>query len=242
MRQKNFTCVFPSAENVHLVKDVGMIANTMAREHGWDSRLVCLDKGRDFPYLDIADRLAIDRIADDPGYRRFRDPPRSLDAYLRRRARDIDVLQLFHNTRETRRIAVRFRKLNPRGVVYVKLDADEEWLRREIALVRRDRLRWITEHLVAQVFLRRVPDLLTIETDSARRTFSELYPWSAAKLSVLPNGYDENWLRANGLADPGPEDKEDLVIAVGRVGSPQKNHEMLLQALRSHSSSASSFT
>lgn len=233
MSAKNFTCIFPSAGNVHLVKDVGMIADTLARDHGWDGRLVCLDRGQELSYLhDPVDRLKVDFIPDDPGYRMFRDPPRSLEPYLRSHARSIDVLQLLHNTRETRRIAKSFRRLNPKGKIFIKLDADMEWLTGEIERSRKSPIHWIKEHLLADLFLGRVPDLLTAETGVAVQAVGRLYPRSREKISVLPNGIDERWLCANGFAEIHRDRKEDLVLVVGRIGHHQKNHEMLLGALR----------
>ena len=47
----NFVTLFPQCQNIHLVKDVGMIPYVMHRDMGYDSYVMCYKNG-DYPYLD----------------------------------------------------------------------------------------------------------------------------------------------------------------------------------------------
>ena len=46
-----FLTIFPNAENVHLIKDVGMIPYTLHREYGYDSTIASYKNGV-YPYYE----------------------------------------------------------------------------------------------------------------------------------------------------------------------------------------------
>jgi len=230
--RRNWTCIYPDARNVHLVKDIGMIANVMARSCGYESHFVCLDRERDFSYARDETRwLALQRLPDEPGYRQFRWPPRAVIRHVWKNARRIQVLLLFNHTRETMILGLLYKLLNPRGFLYLKLDANETWLEGE---VRRKESSWFVfmhDFLLPQLWATFVPDLLTAESEVSMRNYLRLHPWCRKRLKLLPNGVDDTWLSANGFGEIDREGKEDLMIYVGRIGTEQKNTEMLLDAL-----------
>ena len=47
----------------------------------------------------------------------------------------------------------------------------------------------------------------------------------------MPNGFDEDLLKTFQVKEKRYEEKENLFITVGRLGTPQKNTEMILEAL-----------
>lgn len=53
----------------------------------------------------------------------------------------------------------------------------------------------------------------------------------ASKLVLLRPGFDQEYLEETGFPEPVYRDKEDLMIAVGRLGAPEKNIAMILEAL-----------
>lgn len=229
---RNFTCVYPDAKNVHLVKDIGMVANVLARSHGYESHFVCLDRGREFTYLeDEARWLKVDLLEDDPGYKQFRWPPRSAMRYLVRNSHRIDVLQLYNHTRETMLLGLIYKFLNPKGFFYLKLDANEPWLLGECVKKESSRKEALVEYLLPHLFARAIPDLLTSESVGSLEAYRRLYPWSSDRLKLLPNGFDDAWFAREGLEEIFPAQKENLAITVGRIGTHQKHSEMLLDAL-----------
>ena len=48
----------------------------------------------------------------------------------------------------------------------------------------------------------------------------------------MPNGFDEELLQSLEIKERSFEEKENLIITVGRIGTEQKNTEMLLNALQ----------
>lgn len=233
-KQRNFTCIFPDAQNVHLIKDVGMIANVLGRTHGYDSHFVCLDRGREFSYLhEEAKWLRLDLIKDSPNYRQFRMAPFSAIRYLMDHAKDIDVLMLLNHTRETMILAAIYKLMNPYGFFYLKLDANEFWLEKECKKKHSSLVRAIYDYFPPHIFVRKIPNLITSESNRSCENFLHIYPWGKEKTKVLPNGFDDVWFNENGLSDIVASDKEKLVISVGRIGTEQKNSEMLLNALES---------
>ena len=51
------------------------------------------------------------------------------------------------------------------------------------------------------------------------------------KLVLLPNAFDEEAFAASGVSERKFQQKENLIITVGRLGTHQKNTEMILDAL-----------
>ena len=62
---KKFVTIFPSTENVHLLKDVGAIPYTFCKHLGYESTLVCIKNG-EYPYKEQYTReLRLDFIEGD---------------------------------------------------------------------------------------------------------------------------------------------------------------------------------
>lgn len=232
MNGRRLVAVYPDASNVHLVKDIGMVANVLARSHGWKSSLLCLDRGRDFPNLsDQARWLDLVQVPDEPGYRQFRWPPKSVLRHVREHAREIDVLQLFNHTRESMTLGLAYRLANPRGFLHLKLDANESWLAGELERKKASRWTALLDFLQPHLWLKLVPDLVTAETSTSLETFARTFPWVRSKLARMPNGFDDQWLEREGLGEIRRDHKENIVLVVGRIGTEQKNTELLLEAL-----------
>ncbi|MEK7391300.1 MAG: glycosyltransferase [Fibrobacterota bacterium] len=223
-----YVCLFPEAENVHLVKDVGMMPAILSERWEVDASLVCLDRGQKFPYLEALDqKLSIRRLENDERYRPGGRMSNSVRAFLRETARDIDVLQLFHFTKESVETARFFRKLNPHGLVYLKLDISPDNFLKDLSSMGG------TWNLPHHWFLASVPTVLSAETELALRVFVHRYPLCKSKTILLPNGYDDGWLGKQGHFLDLRDAKENLLITVGRIGTEPKNSEMLLDSLRS---------
>jgi L-malate glycosyltransferase len=224
-----FVTIFPLAENVHLIKDVGMIPCLMSREQHFDSTLVCFSNSEQMPYLNqITTPLKIHTISREENYCFGSWPAKGVLRYLIRESSSINVLMLFHNNRETRLQALLYKTLNPKGIIYIKLDFDT----REKLETRRGIGRfkgWLSQKF-ENIFLRVIPSLVTVESSTAYTQFLRMYPSAKRKLKVMPNGIDQEWLDARGFNEKS-ENKRNLVLSVGRIGSHQKNSEMLLDCI-----------
>ena len=92
------------------------------------------------------------------------------------------------------------------------------------------------KRLKHKVFFRtlRQVDLLTVETqclyDRLYKEFIDVYDIKL-KLVLMPNGFDEETLKTLSIVEKDFGHKENIMITVGRLGTYQKNTEMLLNAL-----------
>lgn len=227
-----FVSVFPPAENVHLAKDVGMIPQYMAAVAGCRSTLVCQDDGSPMPYAsELTPDLELVRIPLRPEYRFAMSPDPGILDWIKKHAAQIDVLHLFHATRETVRMALAYKLRNPAGSVYLKLDANADYLRTLRVFGRGVSWKARGHNVLLHLFMALVPDLVSAETESVYEMSRRLHPQLGKRLALLPNGVDDRWLSRNCLSGFTASRKEDLAIVVGRIGSPEKNHDMLLEAL-----------
>ena len=225
-----FVTLFPPAQNIHIAKDVGMIPCLMAREQGFDSTLVCFSRSEDMPYLtELAKPLKIHSIAQNAGYHVYRWPAQEVIRYLLCNAKSIDVLHMFHLNRETIIQSLVYKLLNNKGVVYIKLDYSSYCVGDERKCVLTN-LNNYFKYLFRVLFIRLIPNLMTIETSTAYEYFIKAYPSSAQKLKIMPNGIDTYFLERNNFKRCYCK-KENLIISVGRIGSYEKNSEMLLTSI-----------
>jgi glycosyltransferase involved in cell wall biosynthesis len=71
----------------------------------------------------------------------------------------------------------------------------------------------------------------SVETDQAKEYLLKVYPQLKNKLICIPNGVDNLYLEKEIPTKTFPE-KENIIITVGRIGTEQKNTELLLEALK----------
>lgn len=220
---KRWVTLFPPAANVHMLKDVGMIPFVMHREYGYDATLVCFRNEAAYPAAGReAQGLRLRFLEADRKYR-FGRPSAKVLAYLREHAREIDVLNLYHATRESLVYGWWYKRLHPSGLLYIKLDLDaDRFAAQKLQRLRLAGYRW---------YFRRFADIVSCELPSVRDYLSASIPLLAEKLLLLPNGVDGRAIRESGLPARTFGEKENLILTVGRIGAPEKNHEMLLRAL-----------
>lgn len=226
--------VFTLAENVHFAKDVGLIPQYLARRAGFDATLLCGDHGGDLPYArELAPDVRVVRVPVPAGYKLGGRPAPAILREVRARARTTDILHLFHMTRESMQVAMAYKLRNPRGKVYIKLDTTVPWIREWDLFDKRVSRRQRLLGIAGRAFMAAIPALVTAESaetlEEARRIFPEL----GDRLRLAPNGIDDDWLGRHGRMEVDATGKEDLLLVVGRIGTEQKNHEMLLEALES---------
>jgi len=123
-----------------------------------------------------------------------------------------------------------YKMINPKGITAVKLDGYLDPL-----FFSSDSLS-LFKRLKHKVFFRtlRQVDLLTVETqclyDRLYKEFIDVYDIKL-KLVLMPNGFDEETLKTLSIVEKDFGHKENIMITVGRLGTYQKNTEMLLNAL-----------
>lgn len=211
-KHKNFCTVFPDCENIHLIKDVGMIPYIMQKYFGYNSYIVGYNGREILGYLDSDVKgLHYIRITNTG------DTVKDFGKFIVKNAKKIDVLQLYHiTTAANYRWIFLYKLFNPKGYVYLKLDAGEGILE-EFNYHKRDIRTWGKRILLGKC------KLISIET---KKLANKLTREWGIPVHYIANGYysknKENYINYS--------DKKNIICTVGRLGTRQKNTEELLEA------------
>lgn len=141
---------------------------------------------------------------------------------------DLDVLMLFHFKRLSMVLANIVSLLRPTAKIYAK--ADSEFCFSDFVSEYKYPFlkRWLYKRYL------RVLDCVSFETSRGfqKSQTDTFYGVGIKGKSVLmPNGFDEDLMESYGIRRIPQEQKEKLVITVGRIGDALKNTEMLLRAV-----------
>lgn len=226
---RTFVTIFPICENVHLTKDLGQIPYFLHRKFGYDSKIVCYRNSSDYSNIEGEVKGLKLEFIKDTGRISFLE--KSVLAYIYKNAKQIDVLNLYIFSKYTFVYGILYKMLNPKGFLFLKLDgynetfAEGQTVRHSIKKGK-DRIFKRLENM----FLRRV-DLVTIENSTGEMLVKRMYPQINDKVMYLPVGVNDLFLKEAFPARKSFSQKENIILTVGRVGEPIKNHEMLLRAL-----------
>lgn len=163
-----------------------------------------------------------------------------LYTYICKNAKNIDVLMLFHITKCSYWRAYFYKKFNPNGKVYIKADFNLEDYKKEIARTEikpqtmREffrKSREIKEYKKRKKLVE-IADLITYETKNTYEIMKDSYAGvsTKGKTRYLANGYDDLLIEKK-YSLKGYEEKENIFLTVGRLGTFQKNTEFLLKTL-----------
>jgi glycosyltransferase involved in cell wall biosynthesis len=155
--------------------------------------------------------------------------------YIIRNIGKINVLMQIHIMHQSAIIGIIYKLLNPKGILYVKGDGIG------VANInpeqRYKQSKNIKDRLIKQMFVRffRIVDIITVETDNDynRLCKNKIFGIDIAhKTRQMYNGFDKDMLSVINLKVNDFIKKKNIIIAVGRLGSFQKNTEMLLDAAK----------
>lgn len=201
-------CMIPAfpLENVQLLKDRVILPYVCYRAFGESLRLVTKCTG-DYPYLSYLEGAELIPLPEDAPHME------SAVRYVSEHSRDIDLLFLFGARQEYTELARTYKSLRPDGVIYLKLDTNIDWAN---ALP--------LSHKPFADFMQDC-DIISCE---ARRLQSFLYKKWQRPVEYIPNGVYYPLYPA--AEDVRFEDKENIILTVGRLGEAQKNTLLLLYA------------
>jgi glycosyltransferase involved in cell wall biosynthesis len=118
-----------------------------------------------------------------------------------------------------------YKLFNKNAVVYIKMDLSIQNLESQASQPFRQ---FVRNQIFDRFFL---ADIYTVETKICFDRLRSLRPRLAQRLHLFPNGIDFAWLEAQGFLHSKVTDKENILITVARIGTWQKNNEMMLEAL-----------
>ena len=230
MKQKpTFVTVFTETENFHLVKDVGQLPYFMYKTEGYDATLISYQNNVEYPFIDQeVNGLKLNFI---PNKGRFLYFELGVLYYLFNHSKSIAVLNLFHFKKDHILYLLIYKLVNPKGKAYIKLDMDILFFKNYNAfLFSNYRIKnLILKALTSWIF--KLTDLFSVETDQAKDYLLNIYPELQNKLICIPNGVDNLYLDKE-IPIKAFQEKENIILTVGRIGTEQKNTELLLDALK----------
>ncbi|MCM3443751.1 glycosyltransferase [Metabacillus halosaccharovorans] len=204
--RQSLVMLFPECENVHLTKDIGMIPFILYKYYGYDSKLVCYNNG-EYPYLNKEVKgLKLEFLT--KGINKLADG----NHYLESNSISIDILYLWGIYTETISWIDTYKKFNPKGKVYLKLDANVWWM---------NRLELDEKTLKT---LKKC-NVISVESQKLYTYLNKKWP---LKIEYIPNGS----YNFNNRPIINYEEKENTILTVGRLGTRQKATEVLFEGFR----------
>lgn len=222
---KNFTTIFPSAQNVHLIKDVGQIGNFLAAIKKYKATLVCYKNSKDYSFLmSEADNLTIDFI-EQSGKKLFLE--NAVIEYIKTRAKSIDIIHFFHLTKESMYYALLYKTYNSKGKIYIKMDVYNDMLLRGIFYSKKPLFNWVHKR-IEKLFFKKI-NLISAENLLSVQLLKDKYPMLESKTILVTNGVNDQYLKTHFPTIKSNSEKEKIILSVGRIGAKEKNYEMLLR-------------
>ena len=196
--------------NQYLLKDVGLVPYMFHKVFGYDVTMLGCKRG-EYPYLDMLSGLRMEFLQD------CSDEKTHLILnieYLREHHKDMDVLVLYgaYFTYFNEYLRV-YRELRPDGKVYLALDANSLWV---------DSMPWTSSEFMS--FL----DSCDVIATSCRKTWRLLNrKWNRWTINYIPNGF---YNTTNKDISVTYNEKENIILTVGRIGIKEKANHILLEA------------
>ena len=232
MQEKKLTLIFNHFEQEHLGKDVFLVPYYLKKDKGYEVTIVYpfSETNKHFPSVIKGVKLHPLKFRGNKTSNIFY---RELNfiLYLILNAKKIDVLMRFHHTQQTSVMAWIYKLLNPKGKVYVKADMNTQ--QNTYPPLSRNGIKKGLEKIIYNMFIRHV-DIISCETSTVYNMLQDSdlsYFAFKNKLVLMPNGFDEEYLNELNIKEKRFENKENLIITVGRLGSVEKNTELFLHSL-----------
>lgn len=227
-RKKNITCWFDGFSAIHLDKDPFQVPYYLGKLMGYSVTVLypSFSVNKDMPSEINGVKMISVRTRGELAQRNSRFYSYGLYLYLIKHSKEIDVFMTFFRSNSA---CILYKLFNPKGKVYIKGDVNPYAIKKEdfrglkgiLSKTKRDKLNSIV-------------DCFSVETTTALKKYGENgkghYNWEE-RLITLPNGYDEELLKTFNIEEKRFDQKENLMITVGRLGTYPKNTEMLLEAL-----------
>jgi glycosyltransferase involved in cell wall biosynthesis len=149
--------------------------------------------------------------------------------YLFFNAKKIDVLHLFHHREKTYLNFLIYKWRNPNGIAFLKSDMGLNSIKEYEGLVPKKRPKYsVRQWLLNRVFPNL--DVISVETEEGYDYLRRRYSAYQNKFLFMPNGLNLDRMYSL-IPSRAFEKKENIILTVGRIGAPEKNNEMLLNAV-----------
>lgn len=209
--------LFFDIENIHLIKDPGMIPFTLQQYYGWKA-IIPLWQNRKYEYKETYFKnieTPFLKESKSKIMRRF-----EMTKWLIQNALNIDVLHLYFYERWTWIYIWLFKLRNPNGIVYVHCDTDGE------RLIAYDLPESFFKRFVIKKLLLKDKNLKDVLWGIQNKQNCERLhkKWPFINIAYIPNGV--YWNRKLNVKF---ENKKNTILTVARNGDPSKRTDLLLK-------------
>lgn len=210
------------SDEVLLYKDPGMILYSLAEEQGWNADFIYPTDGIKYISNDAYEQYVnLVCVGECHSYKEW---IKACTAYIKEKANEYDVMMFFNYGHVNWRFAKLCKKYNPHIKVYCKLDMSESGFRHfcDGSLLRPLKNLW-------EKYQSRYVDFFTVETKSYYEALKTTSMFKD-RIGYLPNGVSLLGTRVNWRSEK-LQEKEKIVITVGRLGAEEKNNKLLVDAI-----------
>ena len=231
MKDKKFALIFSNVDESHLGKDVFLVPYYWCKVVGASGVIVYPRKKAHAELPPKYRGICLEPLRE---YLKRSKKSYWISAlvYLLREAHKIDILMQFHFSDNTLYIGNFYKLLHPKGFLYIKCDG-EIWLDHFLKILEEGRgFKGVWKRFLVTRLLKKA-DLISIETVTGYEKMQTRKYCGVSlknKSALLSNGFDEDMLHSFSIKERKCVEKENLIISVGRLGTYEKNTEMILDA------------
>ena len=225
----SFYTLFPTSRPQTLLKDPGFIPLYMSSLGYQASYITCADieeifTNDNYSALRVLNFIQIDDDRKDKT-QAFNGRNKNAIKFLWKHAREIDVLNVYF-LKHSILYGTLYKLLHPKGVLYIKLDINYlDFIQRERQMIEPFR-RWVYRQ-----YLHFVPDIVSAETTASLKYVHERFRLPDNKLILIPDGLDDQLIETSEIKLAQYAERSNRFLVVGRIGTLQKNNELILEAL-----------
>lgn len=221
MKQKNLTLIFKNFEIEHINKEVFMVPYYLGKINNMNVKIVCPETESNKELGNKIDGVELIKIA-NKGKANSNSfyLNRKVLTYLLKNARQIDLFLCFHAYYPVIFLAFIYRILNKRGLIYNRADGGGS-----LVTYRR---RMLLKKKIHRFFFK-IINYISFEGNAIYSRAIDIHSMYRSKMLLIPNGFNEDKFQASGIIIKDLNQKENIILSVGRLGSHQKNTEMLLR-------------
>lgn len=214
--KKVFSTLFTEMMNIHLIKDPGMIPFTFNNDFGYKS-IIPIFKGRKYPYKDLY--FSDIEMPVLPTSKHKLISNLFCTIWLIKNSKRIDLLNLYFFDRRTWLMMWIYKKMNPKGLIYIHVDTDgNRLLNYEFSK------NPVKSFIAKKVLLNEAvlkDTFWGIQNSSNAEKLKGRWPFYT--LGFIPNGI--HWESNISFTY---KEKKNIILTVARVGSPEKNNDKLM--------------
>ena len=228
-QKKNITLLWRKLNSLEFGKDVVLVPYYLGQALGYQVEICCGYSEEIATQISKRQKKDLHFVRRPLGYKLLQRIPIYVK-YLWQNASRINLLMCFHWRLETFVNILLYKILNRDGLIYVKLDTEsgKEWDLSRCSFIGRTIRKIIYNSCLSKV------NVISCETSQPYNSLCHNKYFGdqlRKKLVLMPNAFDEAHLNILGIKERMYDEKENLMITVGRLGTSQKNTEMLLKAL-----------